>query len=106
MIYFKGQEEMTDSMWIGGSDIDSEGNWTWLDHKPWQFNNFVQGEPNGEEAENCLEMKKQAAGDRPAGWWNDKACSEKRNFICSYYNSKINNFSHEYDNEFCFSSVS
>ena len=84
--HFKGQDIFTEAVFLGGSDIDSEGNWTWLDHQPWQFDNFPDGEPNGQESENCLEMVPQAYENKPAGWWNDAHCGEKRAFICSYYN--------------------
>ena len=79
----------TDTVFIGGSDSGSEGNWTWLDGRPWQFDHWGEDEPNGGENENCLEMVKSGWGNNTAGWWNDVQCqnmAEARSFICAYDN--------------------
>ena len=80
---------ITDSAFIGGTDADIEGNWTWIDHQAWGYQNFPEGEPNGDHEENCLEMVKKANENKPAGWWNDIHCSDgKRGYVCSYNNGR------------------
>ena len=98
MFYSEGQSAFLDAAFIGSTDVDSEGNWAWLDHKPWQFDNFPDGGPNGGDSENCLEMKSMASGNKPAGWWNDIHCSETRGYICSYYNGRLTNINTYFEN--------
>ena len=33
-----------------------QGNWSWTDGRPWQFESWGTNEPNGGESENCAEM--------------------------------------------------
>merc|ERR1711860_308878 len=63
-------------VWLGASDILSEGNWQWVrDIAPFTFTDWYNGEPNngspGPKQENCLMMF--VSFD----WaWNDALCSE------------------------------
>jgi len=50
--------------------------WTWSDGSPVDFTNWGNGEPNGVNAEECVEMYPWD------GTWNDVSCLEKRGFIC------------------------
>ncbi|XP_078393214.1 perlucin-like protein [Cetorhinus maximus] len=61
--------------WIGLTDRESEGNWTWVDGTPVSFTRWGQGEPNNaEENENCAIIRRAN--------WNDVRCTDQFRFIC------------------------
>ncbi len=63
-------------LWIGYSDIDSEGEFAWLEG-PSTFENWNSPEPNNFlGAEDCALMR------IPNGNWNDFSCLEERAFVC------------------------
>ena len=69
-------------MWIGVSDIEEEGNFTWLDgiagtseNLFWYSRENVQVEPNGGTIENCVEMRSHLS-------YNDLPCSFERQAVC------------------------
>ncbi len=64
--------------YIGGSDAETEDTWLWDDGEPFDFKNFKEGEPNGGQGENCLEMDYDMK-------WNDVDCGAKYDlyFMCS-----------------------
>ncbi|XP_046698937.1 CD209 antigen-like protein E isoform X2 [Silurus meridionalis] len=68
-------------VWIGLSDRDKEGEWKWVDASPLTIKFWGQWEPNGKEKENCVEVYKTSNSIV----WNDKQCSEKRNWICEQH---------------------
>lgn len=64
-------------MWLGGTDIDKEGDWVWTHSKrKVTYTNWGRGEPNGKRRENCLHTY------RGNGEWNDIGCGHKCGFIC------------------------
>ena len=73
---------LNQTAFIGGSDKDHEGSWTWIDGSPFEFTNWGEDEPSGDNTENCLEI----VGAKN-GVWNDVPCdashSEKA-AICSF----------------------
>ncbi|MDK2413736.1 hypothetical protein QHH03_32080, partial [Aphanizomenon sp. 202] len=58
--------DLHDPFWIGGSDIEAEGNWTWVDDSGiapgtpfWALHSGLFGwshEPSGGTSENCLAL--------------------------------------------------
>ena len=57
-----------DGAWLGGNDIDVEGEWRWVtsgDLVTWTT--WGDTEPNGGTSENCVILY-------PAGDWNDWGC--------------------------------
>ncbi|KAI5628223.1 C-type lectin domain family 4 member F-like isoform X2, partial [Silurus asotus] len=68
-------------VWIGLSDRDKEGEWKWVDGSLLTIKFWNQGEPNGKEKENCVEVYKTSNSIV----WNDQQCSEKRNWICEQH---------------------
>lgn len=65
----------TDWTWIGLSDGESEGSWTWVDGTGLgEWKNWAENEPNGGSQENCVELS--------GSGWNDKICSTPRPFVC------------------------
>lgn len=67
--------------WLGGSDIEKEGHWTWS-HSHSEvtvtFWNLKPSEPNGGRSENCLHMFSVSDGTK----WNDVPCYFRFGFIC------------------------
>ena len=65
------------SVWVGLSDINQEGSWTWVDGIAGINIYWHQGEPNNHEGRNedCGEIRE---NDR----MNDESCSTGRYAIC------------------------
>ena len=56
--------------WIGLNDIDTEGNWEWIDGTVFNYTNWDETgiEPNGGTTENCVDVT------TGKGHWNDLPC--------------------------------
>ncbi|XP_058644778.1 CD209 antigen-like protein 2 [Onychostoma macrolepis] len=73
----------TESVWIGLSDTENEGNMTWVDNSPMKQGFWVEGEPNNHGGyEDCIELN---AADPILSNWNDLSCNYTRNGICEKY---------------------
>ena len=67
-------EQYDDQIWIGGSDIASEGDWVWSDETTWSYSNWHSDEPsNDKKKEHCLTFQRH---------WNDDDCTHKFPFLC------------------------
>lgn len=64
--------------WIGLHDSLKEGRYVWVDGSPIPYSEWLPGEPNGEEAENCIV---QAKGNYTHGW-ADRHCFDLKAFVC------------------------
>ena len=65
------------SIWIGYTDLASEGDWEWVDGDPETYENWrtAGGEPNGGTVENCAELyHPDVEWSGYAGYWNDAPC--------------------------------
>ncbi|XP_057592942.1 pulmonary surfactant-associated protein D-like [Hippopotamus amphibius kiboko] len=63
---------------LGMTDIQKEGTFTYATEEPLVYSNWAPGEPNNQGGvENCVEIL-------PSGKWNDKACGEQRLVICEF----------------------
>lgn len=75
-------------LWMGGSDIDQEGDWTWkatghnLTYTAW-----AKDEPNGGDKENCLELKLIRYNEV---LWIDNKCSIRKRYICEVETGGLN----------------
>lgn len=73
------------SFWLGGSDGDTEGSWTWLDGTPVSMGTPFWGmggrgqEPDGGSGENCLAMP--AKGYH---YFRDVSCQSTFSPLCEY----------------------
>lgn len=63
------------AVWLGATDVATEGSFVWVNGTAVTFSAFAAGEPNGGTAENCVQMT-------PTGYWNDLACNATRAFVC------------------------
>jgi hypothetical protein len=71
--------------WAGAVDLDSEGNWIWLDTTPlWSgtstgtakaYANFASTAPNGGTAKDCLSVL-------ASGQWTDEDCTTTAAYVC------------------------
>ena len=70
------ENEWISYVWLGGSDTEAEGNWSWSDKSAWGFENWFRNEPSNKTKENCLKM-------RPYDEiWLDERCSRKYRPLC------------------------
>eukprot|EP01147_Barroeca_monosierra_P000222 gene222-3601_t len=78
LFIFSLWNDRTVEVWIGGERDDSvpEG-WRWVDGSPWQFELWMNGEPNNDRGnENCVRMGHPIIGF--LGFWNDARCNQRR----------------------------
>lgn len=70
--------------WLGGSDADHEGTWTWITGEPWEYTNWVAGEPNnhGETGEHYLSYSGEEGNS--VREWNDLPADVRLNFVCEW----------------------
>ncbi|XP_071078434.1 uncharacterized protein [Haliotis cracherodii] len=67
-------------IWIGGTDIDTEGSFKWSDGTPFTWTNWENGQPNNYgNKQDCVE----AYTEKYQHQWNDLYCSSERTFVCS-----------------------
>nr|KAG5703315.1 hypothetical protein BaRGS_025557 [Batillaria attramentaria] len=69
------------TLWIGGTDVFSEGYWIWAGSKqPLTFTDWAPGEPNhagGDTNEDCLQLYA-----HKGLMWNDEDCRQTTRFVC------------------------
>ncbi|TMW49789.1 hypothetical protein DOY81_005146, partial [Sarcophaga bullata] len=74
-----GLHNNRDAVWVGGYDIDHEGEFVWLStgRTMENFSNWEETEPNNlKGGEDCMEMK------AITGQWNDHYCTMEKHFVC------------------------
>ncbi|MCE9571630.1 MAG: tandem-95 repeat protein [Deltaproteobacteria bacterium] len=65
--------------WIGGTDIVTEGTFTWATAEPFSYTHFEPGQPDsggGIVDEDCLALTSSAAPSGQASNWFDTACND------------------------------
>ena len=65
------------SFWLGGRDVDTEGDWIWSDGSSMSWTDWGGTEPNGGTSEDCL------AWWGEGRYWFDAKCEGQRYFVCS-----------------------
>ena len=71
--------------WLGG-----QLGWSWSDGTPWNYQNWLSGEPNGNGAEGCLENVALVTGEENKGKWNDRACDNTGGDVCMICVKELN----------------
>uniref|UniRef100_A0A668A767 C-type lectin domain-containing protein n=1 Tax=Myripristis murdjan TaxID=586833 RepID=A0A668A767_9TELE len=65
------------TVWIGLSDLETEGEWKWVDGSSLSYTSWMENEPNDHgKSEDCGELVPEKDG------WNDFPCSAGRPWIC------------------------
>ena len=54
--------------WVGFNDQEVEGSFVWTDNSPYDYENWHEGQPNGDTTANCVDIY----GD--GGEWYDQDC--------------------------------
>ena len=67
-------------LWIGGSDREVEGTWTWAGCGDWDFTKWGENQPSNEKDQHCLTYNKYTDGGNA---WNDANCMSRQKFLCS-----------------------
>ena len=68
-------------VWLGGSDFNTEGNWTWSDGSSMDWTYWWQEEGQGGPQENCLALHTYL-GTTSRDYWFDYNCTDHFYFIC------------------------
>ncbi|XP_062613584.1 C-type lectin lectoxin-Thr1-like [Saccostrea cucullata] len=85
IISARSANKITDGVWVGGTDQETEGVWKWAStNTNINFTFWAQGEPNDFRGnEDCLEF----AEDK-GWWWNDNNCEATMSFLCEILQNK------------------
>ena len=68
-------------VWLGATDLFSEGKWLWMTSATLvseAFTYWNPRQPDGKDGENCMEFNDDASFRH----WNDKSCDAKLSFLC------------------------
>ena len=72
------QEADLTEIWIGLTDTHEEGNWSWSDQTPVDYDNWVPGQPNNAYGgvQDCGVFYILDGG------WHDDRCSKLHEYLC------------------------
>merc|ERR1712179_9952 len=70
-------------IWLGGNDIETEGEWVWTDGSEWEFEGWhpPRQPDNAGGNQDCL-LGNWPSKDKPN--WDDNNCPRKFRFLCKY----------------------
>ena len=76
-------------IWVGGFRNDST--WTWSDGTPWDYTNWLDGEPNnGDGIQTHVAFNVDSTGQ-----WDDEYKGSEKSFLCHYKGEMPMNISHK-----------
>jgi|GEM_PF-1248272 len=68
------------AFWVGASDREVEGQWTWNDGTPLDYDPWAGGEPNNAgSGEDCAHSNWNSRGN-----WNDANCNGRYPYVCEF----------------------
>ena len=65
------------TVWLGGSDEETEGTWKWISGEEWNYTNWNSGEPNNSNNEDYVELQS-------SGGWNDNKATTSHDYVCEW----------------------
>lgn len=68
---------VNERVWLGASDRTAEGTWVWENGEPWAFTAWLDGQPNDNGDEDCLEIHV-----LDVDMWNDRDCAVSHAYLC------------------------
>jgi len=72
-------EFITEDTWIGLTDHEEEDVFVWVDGTSVDFEWWGTGEPNDNQAEDCVEITRRHGHHKQ---WNDKRCADLKSALC------------------------
>lgn len=79
-------------VWIGLNDMMTEGMYVWTDGWPVTFTSWRPHEPNDLNHEDCTELFVKQDDHLADGFWNDKACTSLRGYVCESLPSELETY--------------
>ena len=71
-------------IWTGGF-LDANSSWVWSDGTPWDFTNWLEGEPdNGDGVQTHVAFNVDSTGR-----WDDEFVGSEKSFLCHYKGKKL-----------------
>ena len=70
-----------ETFWLGGTNINAAGTWSWSDGSLWGYQNWAPGWGNMGGTWNCISWVSKNDWNKEDGW-NEKPCSVEYPFIC------------------------
>ncbi|XP_033992153.1 C-type lectin domain family 17, member A-like [Trematomus bernacchii] len=81
----KKQEFITrmikEDTWIGLSDREEEGTWTWVDGSPLNLTLWEEAQPDNGEGDRKI-GEEDCVNINPSTWWKDRSCRNHLPWIC------------------------
>ena len=68
--------------WLGGTDSDDEGNWSWIDGTPFNFTSWESSEGSDGVQDSCLAMYNYYYYSYDTYRWYDYECYASYPYIC------------------------
>ena len=68
--------------WLGGTDSDVEGSWTWTDGTPFDYTRWYSGEGSDGTGHNCLAVNSGTYSNSYFKYWYDLGCFDSHSYIC------------------------
>lgn len=79
-------EDVSSSLWLGGTDESRENSWRWVTGEEWDYDNWNSGQPNDKnDGQDYLSFN-----SRHSRRWDDNGLphnNDRKRFICEYDHS-------------------